>query len=202
MKKLNDYLADHTVFSHINEPHINLIASQLDVMLKIRHGDRDLGKLVTSFVASDDTVSSNDETMIAQLLYAEHKDKWDKLFKFIDAELVPWEQNHTLTKVTYGKIVEDTASGADTTTRSDDIAGFDSTGFVDDSQRETVTEYGRGDTSEQSGTDEIEVTGESAQAETLVDYTMQFWNKWGLFKTILGDAAHSLCLPLISMEDK
>lgn len=200
MKTLGDYMRSATLFPRLSGvSHIVPIAGYLDTLLQLKYGLRDLGRIVRHYEV-DGAVDDAGQTNIANLVYLTHKEKWDKLFEYIDAEIVPWTTGSSLTEVTYGKVVEDAFGGSDSTSRADLISGFDSVIPVDDKSRDTLNTYGKTETSEQSGVDSIEVTTRTGQADILVDYTMQFWGKWGLFDTILRDTARMLSLPLYNLE--
>lgn len=195
MKTLNEYLSGGGVFELMSNPHITPIADKIDLYMNLKYGMRTNGKMITNFVnEADDTVSETDRQTIASLIEEKFRQKWGKYFDYIDAEVVPWTTGNTTTKVTYGKIVNDKAGGEDVLSRADGIAGFDSTDFVDSETREQKTKYGRTDESKQTGTDTIVVDTRSGQADALVDYTLQFWNKYGLMDMLARDCARSLTL--------
>lgn len=198
--KINEYLSGGGIFSLMTDPHIVPIASYLDEVLGIKHGNRTSGMMINTFIVNGE-VSELGRNSIAGNVYYMYKEKWTQLFDYIDAEIVPWTTGSTTTEVTYGKVIEDVADGSDTITRNDYISAFDSVDFADDNKREQTTEYGRGDTSTQSGTDTIEVTTRNTQAEVLVNYTMQFWSKYGLFDLLVSDVAKAICLPVYRLED-
>lgn len=200
MKTLNEYLAGGGVFVLMSNPHITVIADKIDKYMNLKYGMRTNGQMITSFVNDNDEVSSSDREVIAALVEEKFRQKWGKYFDYIDAEVVPWTTGNTTTKVTYGKIVNDKAGGEDVLSRADGIAGFDSTDFVDSESREQKTKYGRTDESKQTGTDTIVVDTRSGQADALVDYTLQFWNKYGLMDMLARDCAKTLTLSIYNLD--
>lgn len=199
MKTLGDYMNNCVLFQRlIQVPHIVPIADKLDTLLQIQYSSRILGSLVKHYVDANDEVSDADQIEIANMVYMLNRERWNTLFEFVDAEVIPWSTGNTLTEVTYGKVVKDEAGGEDSYSRSNTIAGFDSVDLVDDTARSDTTTYGKTDESTQSGKDVIEVTTRNQQAEVLVDYTLQFWQKHGLIRTILRDTSNTLCLPVTS----
>lgn len=200
MKTLNEYLAGGGVFVLMSNPHITVIADKIDRYMNLKYGMRTNGQMITSFVDDNDEVSSSDREVIAALIEEKFRQKWGKYFDYIDAEVVPWTTGNTTTKVTYGKIVNDKAGGEDVLSRADGIAGFDSTDFVDSESREQKTKYGRTDESKQTGTDTIVVDTRSGQADALVDYTLQFWNKYGLMDMLARDCAKTLTLSIYNLD--
>lgn len=200
MKTLNEYLAGGGVFVLMSNPHITVIADKIDKYMNLKYGMRTNGQMITAFVDDNDKVSSSDREVIAALVEEKFRQKWGKYFDYIDAEVVPWTTGNTTTKVTYGKIVNDKAGGEDVLSRADGIAGFDSTDFVDSESREQKTKYGRTDESKQTGTDTIVVDTRSGQADALVDYTLQFWNKYGLMDMLARDCAKTLTLSIYNLD--
>lgn len=200
MKTLNEYLAGGGVFVLMSNPHITVIADKIDKYMNLKYGMRTNGQMITAFVDDNDKVSSSDREVIAALVEEKFRQKWGKYFDYIDAEVVPWTTGNTTTKVTYGKIVNDKAGGEDALSRADGIAGFDSTDFVDSESREQKTKYGRTDESKQTGTDTIVVDTRSGQADALVDYTLQFWNKYGLMDMLARDCAKTLTLSIYNLD--
>lgn len=194
MKTLNDYLAGGGVFVLMTNSHITPIADKIDMYMNLKYGMRTNGQMINSFVDENDEVSADDRLTIASLIEEKFKQKWGKYFDYIDAEVVPWNTGNTTTKVTYGKIVNDKAGGTDTVERENTIAGFDSIDMVDSDGRTQTTTYGRTDESKQTGTDTIVVDTRAGQADALVNYTLQFWNKYGLMDMLARDCARTLTL--------
>lgn len=198
MDKLKDYLAGGGVFEHMTDEHITPVADELDALLLIQYGQKKCGSLITTYVEND-AVSDTDRQNIAKIIWLYYKEKWTRLFNFIDEDIEPWITGSSDTSITYGKTVNDQAGGVDEFARSNTIAGYDTselTDLVDDTARADKTTYGRNDESKQSGTDSIVVNTRKGQAESLVDYSLLFWSTNGLMETVVRDVAKMLGLPV------
>ena len=198
--KLKDYLANAQLFPLMGVSQLNDIGEVLDKMLKSQHGLKTCGGMITEFVEPDGTVSLDNQRFIANALYQSYKAKWDSLIKFASEEVNPLVEKMTKTKTTYGKIVDEKLGGKDIVNQTDKIAGFDSTDFVDKDSQEHSTTHGRTSNTTNTGSDEKIVESRLTQAEVLVDYTLNFWDKYGITRTIIADAVSFLTLPLYELD--
>ena len=198
--KLKDYLANAQLFPLMGVSQLNDIGEVLDKMLKSQHGLKTCGGMITEFVEPDGTVSLDNQRFIANALYQSYKAKWDSLIKFASEEVNPLVEKMTKTKTTYGKIVDEKLGGTDIVNQTDKIAGFDSTDFVDKDSQEHSTTHGRTSNTTNTGSDEKIVESRLTQAEVLVDYTLNFWDKYGITRTIIADAVSFLTLPLYELD--
>lgn len=198
--KLKEYLANAQLFPLMGVSQLNDIGANLDKILRIQHGSKSCGSIITEFVEPDGTVKLENQTFIAKALYQTYKAKWDSLIKFANEEVDPLVENTTKTKTTYGKVVDEKLGGTDVVNQKDKIAGFDSIDFVDKDSQEHSTTHGRTSNATNTGSDEKIVEGRLTQAEVLVDYTLNFWDKYGITRTVISDAINFLTLPLYELD--
>lgn len=198
--KLKDYLANAQLFPLMGVSQLNAIGDVLDELLRTQHGMKTCGAIITEFVEPDGTVSLDHQRFIANALYQVNKAKWDSLIKFASEEVNPLVERSTTVKNKYGKIVDEKLGGTDTVSQTDRIAGFDSTDFVDKDSQEHSTTHGRTSNTTNTGSDERTVEGRLTQAEVLVDYTLNFWDKYGITRTVIADALSFLTLPLYDLD--
>lgn len=198
--KLKEYLANAQLFPLMGVSQLNVIGDVLDKILKTQHGMKTCGAIITEFVEPDGTVSLENQRFIANALYQCYKDKWDSLINFASERVNPLVEKTTTIKTTYGKIVDEQLGGRDSSSQTERIAGFDSTGYVDKDSEEHSTTYGRTSNTTNTGTDEKTVEGRITQAEVLVDYTLNFWDKYGITRTVIADALKFLALPLYDLD--
>ena len=198
--KLKDYLANAQLFPLMGVSQLNGIGEVLDKLLRTQHGMKTCGSIITEFVEPDGTVSLENQRFIANALYQSNKAKWDSLIKFASEEVNPLVERSTTVKTKYGKIVDEKLGGKDTVSQTDKIAGFDSIDFVDKDSQEHSTTHGRTSNTTNTGTDEKTVESRLTQAEVLVDYTLNFWDKYGITRTVIADALNFLTLPLYDLD--
>ena len=198
--KLKEYLANAQLFPLMGVSQLNAIGEVLDKMLATQHGLKSCGAIITEFVEPDGTVSLENQRFIANALYQSNKAKWDSLINFASEEVNPLVERTTTVKTKYGKIVDEKLGGKDTVSQTDKIAGFDSTDFVDKDSQEHSTTHGRTSNTTNTGTDEKTVESRLTQAEVLVDYTLNFWDKYGITRTVIADALNFLTLPLYDLD--
>lgn len=198
--KLKDYLANAQLFPLMGVSQLNTIGDVLDKLLKTQHGMKNCGPIITEFVEPDGTVSLENQRFIANAVYQWNKAKWDSLIKFASEEINPLVEKTVKTKTNYGKIVDEKLGGTDTISQKDRIAGFDSTDFVDKDSQEHSTTHGRTSNTTNTGSDEKIVESRLTQAEVLVDYTLNFWDKYGITRTVIADALSFLTLPLYDLD--
>lgn len=198
--KLKEYLANAQLFPLMGVSQLNAIGEVLDKMLATQHGLKTCGSIITEFVEPDGTVSLENQQFIANALYQSNKAKWDSLIKFASEEVDPLVERTTTVRTKYGKIVDEKLGGKDTVIQTDKIAGFDSTDFVDKDSQEHSTTHGRTSNTKNTGTDEKTVESRLTQAEVLVDYTLNFWDKYGITRTVIADALNFLTLPLYDLD--
>ena len=198
--KLKDYLANAQLFPLMSVSQLNVIGDVLDKLLKTQHGMKTCGPIITEFVEPDGTVNLDNQRFIANALYQWNKAKWDRLIKFASEEVNPLVEKTVKTKTNYGKIVDEKLGGTDTISQKDRIAGFDSTDFVDKDSQEHSTTHGRTSNTTNTGSDEKIVESRLTQAEVLVDYTLNFWDKYGITRTVIADALNFLTLPLYDLD--
>lgn len=198
--KLKEYLANAQLFPLMGVSQLNDIGGNIDKILRIQHGLKSCGSIITEFVEPDGTVKLENQTFIAKALYQTYKAKWDSLIKFANEEVDPLVENTTKTKTTYGKVVDEQLGGTDVVNQKDKIAGFDSIDFVDKDSQEHSTTHGRTSNSKNTGSDEKIVESRLTQAEVLVDYTLNFWDKYGITRTVISDTINFLTLPLYESD--
>lgn len=198
--KLKEYLANAQLFPLMGVSQLNDIGEMLDKLLKTQHGLKTCGAIITEFVEPDGTVSLENQQFIANSVYQNYKAKWDSLIKFASEEVNPLVEKTTTVKTKYGKIVDEKLGGKDVVNQTDKIAGFDSTDFVDKDSQEHSTTHGRTSNTTNTGTDEKTVESRLTQAEVLVDYTLNFWDKYGITRTVITDALNFLTLPLYDLD--
>ena len=198
--KLKEYLANAQLFPLMGVSQLNGIGEVLDKLLRTQHGLKSCGAIITEFVEPDGTVSLENQQFIANALYQSYKAKWDSLIKFASEEVNPLVERSTTVKNNYGKIVDERLGGTDTVSQTDRIAGFDSTDFVDKDSQEHSTTHGRTSNTTNTGSDEKVVESRLTQAEVLVDYTLKFWDKYGITRTLIADALNFLTLPLYDLD--
>ena len=198
--KLKEYLANAQLFPLMGVSQLNAIGEVLDKIMKTQHGLKTCGSMITEFVEPDGTVSLENQRFIANALYQNYKAKWDSLIKFASEEVNPLVERSTKITTKYGKIVDEKLGGTDTVRQTDKIAGFDSTAFVDKDSQEHATTHGRTSNTKNTGIDEKTVEGRITQAEVLVDYTLKFWDKYGITRTVIADALNFLTLPLYDLD--
>ena len=198
--KLKEYLANAQLFPLMGVSQLNAIGEVLDKMLKTQHGMKTCGAIITEFVEPDGTVSLENQQFIANALYQSNKAKWDSLIKFASEEVNPLVERTTTVRTKYGKIVDEKLGGKDTVSQTDKIAGFDSTDFVDKDSQEHSTTHGRTSNTKNTGTDEKTVESRLTQAEVLVDYTLNFWDQYGITRTLIADALNFSTLLLYDSE--
>lgn len=198
--QLKEYLANAQLFPLMGVSQLNVIGDVLDKILKAQHGLKSCGAIITEFVEPDGTVSLENQRFIANALYQSYKAKWDSLIKFASEEVNPLVEQTVKTKTNYGKIVDEKLGGTDTISQKDRIAGFDSTDFVDKDSQEHSTTHGRTSNTTNTGSDEKIVESRLTQAEVLVDYTLNFWDKYGITRTVIADALSFLTLPLYDLD--
>ena len=197
---LKEYLANAQLFPLMGVSQLNDIGVNLDKILRLQHGLKSCGSIITEFIEPDGTVKLENQMFVAKALYQTYKAKWDSLIKFANEEVDPLVENTTKTKTTYGKIVDEELGGTDVVNQKDKIAGFDSIDFVDKDSQEHSTTHGRTSNSKNTGSDEKIVEGRITQAEVLVDYTLNFWDKYGITRTVISDAINFLTLPLYESD--
>ena len=198
--KLKEYLTNAQLFPLMDVSQLNVIGDVLDKILKTQHGMKTCGPIITEFVEPDGTVNLDNQRFIANALYQWNKAKWDSLIKFASEEINPLVEKTVKTKTNYGKIVDEKLGGTDTISQKDRIAGFDSTDFVDKDSQEHSTTHGRTSNTTNTGSDEKIVESRLTQAEVLVDYTLNFWDKYGITRTVIADTINFLTLPLYDLD--
>ena len=198
--KLKDYLANAQLFPLMDVSQLNVIGDVLDKILKTQHGMKTCGAIITEFLEPDGTVTLENQRFIANAVYQCNKDKWDSLIKFASEEVNPLVEKTVKTKTNYGKIVDEKLGGTDTVNQTDRIAGFDSADFVNKDSQEHSTTHGRTSNTTNTGSDEKIVESRLTQAEVLVDYTLNFWDKYGITRTVIADALSFLTLPLYDLD--
>ena len=65
--KLKEYLANAQLFPLMGVSQLNEIGEQLDDMLKLQHGLKTCGSIITEFVESDGTVSLEHQKLNGKL---------------------------------------------------------------------------------------------------------------------------------------
>lgn len=198
--KLKEYLANAQLFPLMGVSQLNDIGETLDTLMRTQYGLKTCGSIITEFVEPDGSVTPEHQEFIAKALYQNYKAKWDSLIKFASEEVNPLVEKTTKTKTTYGKIVDEKLGGTDVVNQKDRIAGFDSTDFVDKDSQEHSTTHGRTSNTENKGSDEKIVESRLTQAEVLVDYTLNFWDRYGITRTVIADAISFLTLPLYNLD--
>lgn len=199
--KISDYLSYAQFFPLMGVAPFDSIGEQLDTILKTNHGLKTCGTIITSAVDPlTMQVSPAMQEAIAKQVWLINRNKWQSLIDFADAELVPYAQGYSKTTTKYGHIIEDEAGGKDTIENTDKIAGFDSIDFVNDSNYQHDTTYGKTNKTTNSGENVIESERRDTQVERLVDYTLGFWERYGIVRTVIADALREISLPLYDLD--
>lgn len=199
---ISDYLTSCQLFPLMGVSQLTDIAELLDTIMKLRNGSKTCGSLITSYNTDATEISTDDQETIAKSVYYLNKNKWDSLLAFVDENIKPWIESQSTKTTDYGKVVTGQNSGTDSYAQTNGIAGFDSTEFSDDSKEDHTTTYGRETTDTNSGTDTEKTESRSTQAERLVDYTMRFWDRYGITRTIIADAVNAISLPMYNYEEE
>lgn len=198
--KISDYMSFASLFPLMGCEYITLkMGVELDRLFKIKYANKTCGSLITEYVEND-TVSATYQEVIAKSVYLLNRAKWDDLFKFAAEDIDPWIDGSSTTVTTYGRKIDESLGGSDSYSRLNEISGFDSVNFVDDKQESNETTYGRTSSTQNSGTNQSVTTRRSQQAEKLMGVTMEFWERYGITRTVLSDAARALSLPLYELD--
>lgn len=199
--KIKEYMSIARLFPLMGVSQLNgEVGERLDFILKHQHGLKTCGSLIESCVI-EGSISENEQIAIAKTVYILNQNKWDSLFEFVEAEMKPWIDSITTTITEYGKEVDISSSGEDSYNIINKLAGFESVDFVDDNSEERITTYGKGGKTKHSGQNTITSEKQSKQAERLVDYTLKFWDRYGITRTIIADTLKTIALPLYELED-
>lgn len=197
---LSEYMAYAKVFPFI-EPLVSQLngrGEMLDRVMKTEHGCKSCGVAITNAVV-DGQVSEDKQREIAEYVYYANKQRWDNIFSFIDSKIDPLMDYSETKNVKYGKVVNEQAGGKDSFGQTDKIAGFDSTTFVDSTNSQHDTTYGKTGKSTNSGEDVETVEKRNKQAERLVDYTMKFWETYGVVNMLINDCLKCITLPMYEL---
>lgn len=198
--KISEYMSFASLFPLMGCEYITQeLGEELDRLFKLRYESKTCGNLINEYVEND-TVSVTYQEVIARSVYLLNRAKWDDLFKFAAEDIDPWIDGSSTTETTYGRKIDETLGGADSYSRLNEISGFDSVDFVDDKQESNETKYGRTSSVENSGKNTMVTTRRSQQAEKLMGVTMEFWDRYGITRTVLADAARALSLPLYELD--
>lgn len=105
MKTLNEYfdLSSDGLFSAFNNPiWVNSFqdASELDLYLYMRYGDRIGNKFLDKFVDSDGEVKGENLIKLANLIYSINAKKWEHLYNAYTAEYNPIENTDFIETIT------------------------------------------------------------------------------------------------------
>ena len=198
---LREYMEYAKVFPFI-EPLVSQLngkGEMLDRVLKTEHGCKSCGTAITCCLV-DGQVPEDKQRQIAEYIYECNKQRWDGIFSFIDGQVNPLMDYSETKTVKYGKVVDDASSGKDTFGQTDKIAGFDSTDFVDSNNSQHDTTYGKTVKSTNSGEDVETIEKRNKQAERLVDYTMKFWDAYGVVKMLISDCVKCITLPIYELD--
>lgn len=199
--KISDYLAYANFFTLMGVPELELIGDQLDAILKTNYGLKTCGSIITSAVDPlTMQVSPTMQEAIAKQVWLINQNKWQSLIDFANAEIEPYAQGYSKTTTTYGHIIDDVTGGKDIIDNTDKKAGFDSIDFVNDSNYQHNTTYGKTNKTTNSGKNIIESERRDTQVERLVDYTLGFWERYGIVRTVIADALRVISLPLYDLD--
>ena len=198
--KLKEYLSNAKFFPLMGVSQLNTIGEDLDKQMRLLYGEKSCGPLITGLVESDGTVTVENQTFIAKTIYGMFQNKWDSLIKFASEEIDPLVEKHVTTTTEYGKTVGVQLSGEDGFEQTDKLAGFDSEAFVNKDSNTHSTKYGKKSDTTNTGTDTKTVDSRTKQAEVLVDYTLKFWDKYGITRTVIADTLKLLTLPLYDLD--
>ena len=199
--KISDYLSYAQFFPLMGVAPFDSIGEQLDTILKTNHGLKTCGTIITSAVDPlTMQVSLAMQEVIAKQVWLINQNKWQSLIDFANAEIEPYAQGYSKTTTTYGHIIDEEAGGKDTIDNTDKTAGFDSIDFVNDSNYQHNTKYGKTNKTTNSGKNIIESERRDTQVERLVNYTLNFWEKYGIVRTVIADALREISLPLYDLD--
>ncbi len=199
---LKEYLSYAKVFPYIEE-YVSQLKDKgevLDRIMKREHGLKSCGSAITGSL-TDGIVSEDDQKEIAEYVYYCNKHRWDSLFKFIESDINSLYDYSESKETTYGKVVDDETGGKDSYGQTDKIAGFDSTDFVDSENTQHDTTYGKTDKTTSSGKDVVTLNRRDSQVESLVDYTMKFWETYDVVRTLITDCLKVITLPMYEIDD-
>ena len=200
--KLHKYLLTHKFFPLMGIPELgNDVASRLDDMFDALYGDREITKVITRYTDADGNISDEDATQIAIGVYQLNKRKWDSLITFNKEEYDPLIGRKITSTKKYGHTQDSKAGGKDSNKGSTGIYGFDSSDAVPSNTNNVDMLYGRTDNITEGGTDSTVTTVQNQSASQLAIEDIEFWQAFGLLRTMLGDAARYTTLSIYSLED-
>lgn len=197
--KVSEYLTFGKLFPLMGVSQLNDVGEMLDSVLCNEYGNKSCGSIITRRIR-DGTVSTEEQEKIAKEIYFVNKNKWDSLLKFADEEVQGYFDKYEKTVTEYGKKVVNEKGGKDSIGKVVQIAGFDSTDFVDSDSEKHETEYGSNGSSQDSGQDTKTVETRNGQLETIVAIRMKFWEEYGIVRTLIADVVRTACLPLYELD--
>lgn len=199
--KIKDYMDIASLFPLMGVEFITAeIGVELDNLFRLKYANKTCGNLVTEYLESDNTITEENQRIIAKSVYLLNKHKWDDLFKFAQEEIDPWLDGSSKVETTFGRVINEELGGADEFSQLNKLEGFDSTAFVDDTKAEHTTEYGRTTETTNSGKNTM-VTTRTGEVGKAMDVTLSFWERFGITRTLLADASRALSLPLYELDD-
>lgn len=178
-------------FSQLNE-----LAEELDEMMMMGYGLKTCAPLITNLQEPDGSFTEENQIRIAKYVYRLYKNKWDSLVKFAEEELDIGYSKVTKTVTEYGRVTDVGNEGTDVFEKQDFLAGFDSTDFADDAKTTNGTTYGKKTKTENSGQNTMTTKVRDGDINNVVQRTLDFWDKQGITRTIIGDCLKEITLPL------
>lgn len=197
LMKIKEYMSYASVFSLMSESsQLVEIADLLDTMIKVDYGQRVCGPLIINNIDEDtETVSEDNQQIIADWIWLKNKQKWQALINFAEDEVSEGFFNEReVADTTYGKIVKDAQSGTDSASVQTQIAGFDSTEFVDKDSEVNSTTFGKTIDTTHSGTDNTTITRITGTPEDILLAKVDVWQRLGIARTVVADAVRELAL--------
>lgn len=197
--KISDYMSYASVFSLMSESsQLVQMADLLDTMIKVDYGQRVCGPLIINNIDSDSGVVSEDsQQIIADVIWLKNKYKWNALINFAEDEVSEGFYNGKETaETTYGKEIKDAQSGTDSATVNTQIAGFDSTSFVDSDNEVNSTTFGKTVDTTHSGSDSTVITKISGTPEDILLVKVETWQRLGIARTVVADAVRAMALAI------
>lgn len=199
--KIRDFLENGKFFPLMGFSQLNELGDMLDSMLNNEYGLRSCGTIITRKVV-DGKISDADMKAIAKEVYFRYKNKWDSLAKFAEDEVVGEYFNKEEVQTTeYGKVVDHTNKGEDVMDTGVKIAGFNSEDMVDKDSEKHTTKYGKTTKASDSGTDVVKIQSRTMSKEMLVGNLINFWDNYGLARTVIADSLKVIALPLYDLDD-
>lgn len=197
LMKIKDYMSYASVFALMSESsQLTEMADLLDTMIKVDYGQRVCGPLIINNIDEDTSeVSEDSQQIIADWIWLKNKQKWNALINFAEDEVSEGFYNgREIANTTYGKEIKDSQSGTDSASIQTQIAGFDSSEFVDKDNEVNSTTFGKTVDTTHSGTDNTTITKIEGTPEDILLVKVETWTRLGIARTVVADAVREMAL--------